>query len=101
MVVGTIFKITLTGTYTVLRSLNTADGYYPYGDLVQGTDGNFYGTTSTGGSNGAGTIFKITPAGVYTVLHNLSSTADGADPKGSLVQHSNGNFYGMTYQGRN
>jgi uncharacterized repeat protein (TIGR03803 family) len=96
---GTIFKITLTGTYTVLRSLNTADGYYPYGDLVQGTDGNFYGTTSTGGTTGAGTIFKITPAGAYTVLHNLSSVADGSNPKGSLVQHSNGNFYGMTTQG--
>ena len=45
------------------------------------------------------TICKITPAGVYTVLHNLSSTADGANPKGSLVQHSNGSFYGMTTDG--
>jgi uncharacterized repeat protein (TIGR03803 family) len=96
---GTIFKMTLTGTYTVLRNLNTTDGYYPYGDLVQGTDGNFYGTTSTGGSGGAGTIFKITSAGTYTVLRNLSNSTDGANPKGSLVQHSNGNFYGMTTQG--
>ncbi len=99
---GTIFKMTLAGVYTVLRSLNTADGYYPLGDLVQGTDGNFYGTTSTGGANGAGTIFKITPSGTYTVLRNLSSVADGSNSKGSLVQHSNGNFYGvMTTGGTN
>ena len=96
---GTVFKITLSGNYTVLRHLNTADGYYPYGDLVQATDGNFYGTTSTGGANGAGTIFRITPAGVYTVLRNLSYTADGGNPKGSLVQHSNGNFYGTNTTG--
>jgi uncharacterized repeat protein (TIGR03803 family) len=96
---GTIFKITLAGNYTVLRHLNTADGYYPYGDLVQGTDGNFYGTTSTGGANGAGTIFKITPAGVYTVLRNLSYTPDGGNPKGSLVQYTDGNFYGTASTG--
>jgi uncharacterized repeat protein (TIGR03803 family) len=96
---GTIFKMTLTGTYTVLRSLNTNDGYYPLGDLVQGTDSSFYGTTSTGGVNGAGTIFKITRTGVYTVLRSLKLSTDGGNPKGSLVQHSNGNFYGMTFQG--
>jgi uncharacterized repeat protein (TIGR03803 family) len=96
---GTIFKISLTGTYTVLRHLNTADGYYPLGDLFQGTDGNFYGTTSVGGNNGVGTIFKITPAKVYTVLRALTQSTDGSNPKGSLVQHSNGNFYGMTFQG--
>lgn len=98
---GTIFKITLSGNYTVLRHLNTADGYYPFGDLVQGTDGNFYGTTSTGGANGAGTIFKITPSGVYTVLRNLSFTSDGGNPKGSLVQYTDGNFYGTTSTGGN
>ena len=96
---GTIFKMTIAGVYTVLRAFNSADGYYPFGDLVQATDGNFYGTTSTGGANGAGTIFKITPAGVFSVLRNLSQATDGAGPKGSLIQHTDGNFYGTTSNG--
>lgn len=96
---GTIFKITIAGAYTVLRAFNSADGYYPYGDLVQGTDGNFYGTTSTGGTNGFGTIFKITPAGAYTVLRNLSANTDGSSPRGSLIQYTDGNFYGTTSAG--
>jgi len=49
--------------------------------------------------NNAGTIFKITPAKVYTVLRHLTQSTDGSNPKGSLVQHSNGNFYGMTSAG--
>jgi uncharacterized repeat protein (TIGR03803 family) len=60
---GTIFKIAKTGTpFTVLRHLNgTTDGGSSQGDLVQATDGNFYGMCYSGGVNGNGTIFKITP----------------------------------------
>jgi hypothetical protein len=74
---GMIFKITPSGTFTTLHS----GGEY-VGTLVQGTDGNFYGTTS-------GTIFKITPTGTLTTLHN------GVDAN-ALVQASDGNFYGTT-----
>ena len=66
--------------------------------LVQGTDGNFYGTTVEGGANcpplGCGTIFKITPSGTLTTLHSFGGT-DGTEPHG-LVQATNGNFYGTT-----
>src|SRR5277367_4076965 len=59
---GTVFKITGGGTLTTLHSFDGgADGGSPFGGLVQATDGNFYGTTVSGGANGqGGTIFKIT-----------------------------------------
>lgn len=97
---GTIFKITSGGTFTVLKNLSAGtDGQSPYGALLQGTDGNFYGMTSGSGANGGGTIFKITPTGTLTVLRALLSTADGGNPRGSLVKGADGNYYGMTYIG--
>jgi uncharacterized repeat protein (TIGR03803 family) len=96
---GTIFKITSTGTFTLLRSLTSTDGINPYGSLLQGTDGNFYGMTSASGANSGGTIFKITAAGTLTVLHALQTTTEGGNSKGSLVKGTDGNYYGLTYTG--
>jgi uncharacterized repeat protein (TIGR03803 family) len=97
---GTVFKITPAGAETVLWSFGSGtDGDEPYGSLVQGTDGNFYGMTHEGGINNSGTVFKITPAGAETVLWSFGSGTDGSAPYGSLVQGTNGNFYGMTYEG--
>ena len=97
---GTIFKVTTTGTLTVLKHLSQAiDGGYPQCDLIQATDGNFYGTCYNGGSIGYGTIFKITTAGAYTVIKNLSYSTDGASPYGGLMQNTDGNFYGITLAG--
>ena len=66
--------------------------------MVQGTDGNFYGTTSAGGTNDAGTIFQITRTGELTTLFNFDS-ADGSYPYAPLVQDTNGKFYGTTFDG--
>jgi uncharacterized repeat protein (TIGR03803 family) len=86
-------------TFTVLASFDGTDGAYPYlGTLVQGTDGNFYGTTSGGGANNAGTVFKITPSGTLTTLHSFDST-DGANPDGGLFLAANGVLYGTTSSG--
>jgi uncharacterized repeat protein (TIGR03803 family) len=110
---GTVFRITPDGAETVLYSFagGNADGANPTGDLVQGSDGNFYGATGSGGPgecpgiepvgyNGppstCGTLFKLTPDGAEMVLHFFSGGADGGQPTGSLVQGSDGNFYGTT-----
>jgi uncharacterized repeat protein (TIGR03803 family) len=103
---GTVFKITAAGTLTTLYSFcaqaGCVDGSLPVAALVQGTDGNFYGTTGYGGANcpnnfpsGCGTVFKITPAGKLTTLHSFAG-GDGSTPVGGLVQGTGGNFYGTT-----
>ena len=98
---GTVFKMTPAGVVTVLYAFANGvanDGVHPR-SLVQGTDGNFYGTTAAGGANNQGTVFKITPAGVETVLHSFGAGSDGQDPEVGLIQASDGNFYGTTQKG--
>jgi uncharacterized repeat protein (TIGR03803 family) len=99
---GTIFKITLTGTLTTLYSF---PGYTPPSSaLVEGADGNFYGTTYTGGSGkygAGGTFFSVTPGGAVTTLYNfcnLQNCADGSEPA-NLYLATDGNFYGITWYG--
>ncbi|HEV2380370.1 MAG TPA: choice-of-anchor tandem repeat GloVer-containing protein [Terriglobia bacterium] len=105
---GTVFEITAAGVLTTLYSFcsqaNCSDGAGPgpAAGLVQGSDGNFYGTTSGGGGstacNGCGTVFKITPAGILSTLHSFDGT-DGEDPWAGLIQATDGNFYGTTWAG--
>jgi uncharacterized repeat protein (TIGR03803 family) len=91
-------------TFTTLVNFNGINGLQPsYIALVQGTDGNLYGTTSAGGVNsncqlGCGTIFEISPAGMLTTLHSFDYT-DGEYPYAGLLLTANGNFYGTTYKG--
>ncbi len=97
---GGVFKITPQGTLTTLHVFDGTDGANPYGGLVQGTDGNFYGTAVNGGANGYGTVFKTTPSGTLTTIYSFCSQqpncADGGQPYGGLVQGTDGNFYGTT-----
>jgi uncharacterized repeat protein (TIGR03803 family) len=73
------------------------DGCYPSSPLVQGKDGNLYGTASSCGENNGGTFFKITTGGTFTVLYNFCiDCADGRGPAGGFVQALDGNFYGTT-----
>jgi uncharacterized repeat protein (TIGR03803 family) len=105
---GTVFKLTLDGVETVLYSFTGAqyggpgnDGAVPGGQLIQGSDGNFYGTTIEGGLTcgnqpmdpaGCGVVFAVTPSGIETVLHWFSGP-DGYSP-GGLIQGNDGNLYG-------
>jgi uncharacterized repeat protein (TIGR03803 family) len=100
---GTVFKITPHGTLTTLHTFEGTDGASPEGALVEGIDGNFYGTTAYGGSSsacagGCGTIFKITAEGNLTTLYSLDSV-NGASPYSALVQAADGNFYSTTAYG--
>ena len=108
---GVIFKVTPQGKYTPIYVFcsqpNCLDGGQPADGLVQGTDGNFYGTTLLGGTHlysnfFGGTIFKLTPAGQYTVLYNFCNQpncTDGGNAIAGLTQGTDGNFYGTTEVG--
>jgi uncharacterized repeat protein (TIGR03803 family) len=98
---GVVYKITASGKLTVIHSFDggTYGGHPSGGPLVQGSDGNFYGTAACCGSIGGGVVFKITAAGQFTVLHNINATTDGSNPLAGLVQATDGNFYGTTYGG--
>jgi uncharacterized repeat protein (TIGR03803 family) len=97
---GTVFKITPGGTLTTLYSFCVKAGcpVYPWAALVQGTDGNLYGTTSSGGANPDGVIFTMTLAGKLTVLHSFDGS-DGGAPYAKPIQATNGIFYGTTAEG--
>jgi uncharacterized repeat protein (TIGR03803 family) len=89
-------------TFTNLLSFDGTDGALPYAGLVQGTDGDFYGTTYNGGTYGYGTVFKITAAGRLTTLYSFCPgqvCTDGQYPNAGLVEATNGNFYGTTPSG--
>jgi uncharacterized repeat protein (TIGR03803 family) len=100
---GTVFKISPSGTLTTLHSFcYCTGGANPDAGLVQGTDGNFYGTTEDDGANHGGTIFKITPGGMLTTLYNFCAQhgcTDGENPYATLVQDTDGTFYGTTASG--
>ena len=81
-----VYKVTRTGKLTVLYNFDGMHGNQPVGPLVQGRDGNFYGTTTEGGTNNAGVIFKVSARGKLTVLHNINGTTDGAVPFAGLAQ---------------
>jgi uncharacterized repeat protein (TIGR03803 family) len=96
---GTIFKLTTNGTFTSMYSFTgTNDGANPYAGLVQGSDGNFYGTTFFGGTNGYGTVFRFATNGTFTTLVSFGNT-NGAYPQAGVIQASDGNFYGTTSAG--
>jgi uncharacterized repeat protein (TIGR03803 family) len=95
---GTVFKMTPAGKVTFIYEFDKTHGAGPIGPVIQGTNGNFYGTTSEGGTSGFGVVFKLTSAGVLTVLHNFNGT-DGKTPDAGLVQANDGNFYGVASAG--
>jgi uncharacterized repeat protein (TIGR03803 family) len=110
---GTVFEMTPSGTLTTLHSFSGTDGQPGYGGaLIEATDGNFYGTTEGGGTgtsslfcpSGCGTVYRISPAGKFATLYDFCSQrncSDGAVPNASLVQGTDGNFYGTTFYGGN
>jgi uncharacterized repeat protein (TIGR03803 family) len=98
---GIVFKITRTpgdvgDTFTNLVEFTFDNGANPTAGLIQTSDGNFYGTTRSGGNN-YGTVFRMTPDGNLTTIFAFHGT-DGSGPQ-ALIQASDGNFYGTTSVG--
>ena len=91
--------ITLAGIETILYSFGeNGSGASPQG-LTLLADGNFYGTTTSGGANNLGTVYELTPAGAQTVLYSFAAAPDGQTPVAGLSSDSDGNLYGVTYYG--
>jgi len=104
----TLASATLVGAQTLqtLVSFNGTNGAWPVASLTLGNNGNFYGTTASGGNinlnngNGCGTVFQITTNGALTTLFSFNG-ANGEGPFASLTLGNDGNFYGTTYGGGN
>jgi uncharacterized repeat protein (TIGR03803 family) len=95
---GTVFHIDLEGNFSTLYAFSGPDGQSP-ADLLQGQDGNLYGTT--GGAAGPGAVFKLTPGGTLSTLYAFCSQpncADGSAPA-SLIQLPDGDLAGVTLGG--
>lgn len=89
-------------TFIPLHSFSGTDGNKSFAGVVQGKNGNLYGTTYFGGAKNDGEVFQITTAGKLTTLHSFCSTSGCADGEYSYavpVQDADGNFYGTTYLG--
>jgi len=106
---GSIFKVSPAGTVTPLyifcATKPCRDGSTPNG-IVLASDGNFYGTTRSGGAANAGTIFVVGPAGgsvgtLYSFCASKQVCTDGVFPEGELIQGTDGALYGTTFLGGN
>jgi uncharacterized repeat protein (TIGR03803 family) len=93
----TIYEISSAGQLTILHTLTNAEGYQG-GQMIQASDGDFYGGLNLGGANGFGTAFKMTPQGAFTVLHNFDGT-DGTDAASGMVQVGSNSFIGAAQLG--
>jgi len=107
---GVVYRTDTSGNITTLYSFSGGkDGYGPEGSLIQASDGYFYGVTQNGGdltceilpTAGCGTIFRIDSSGDLTSLYSFTGGPDGANPSATLLQGSDGLFYGTTLNGGN
>src|SRR2546428_273182 len=102
---GTVFKLNPDGSgYSVLHSFISraaVEGTFPGGRLMEGGEGSLYGTTASGGSYNQGTVFKLNKDGsLYGILHSFTTDGiDGYNPRGGVVEGSDGVLYGATGQG--
>jgi uncharacterized repeat protein (TIGR03803 family) len=96
---GTVFRMSSGGRMLWSFSFRGTNGANPKGALMEGRDGNIYGTTSTGGKYGCGTVFRISRWGRHTLLYSFTGGPDGAIPVTGVVRGKDGMFYGTTLHG--
>ncbi len=103
---GTVFELSPNGsggyTFSNLHSFTGgSDGKYPLSTLVMDSKGNFYGTTTYGGTsqNGSGVLFELNPATKTMIAVHSFQYSEGYTPSGNLILDSKGNLYGTAQQG--
>ncbi|MGA9474589.1 MAG: choice-of-anchor tandem repeat GloVer-containing protein [Terriglobales bacterium] len=99
---GLVYKLTGGAEQVLYNFVGGSDGQEPNGGLILDKNGNLYGTTYRGGSNGGGrpgTVFEVSAAGIETVLHRFGAGNDGKLPTSGLVMDKKGNLYGTTSAG--
>lgn len=97
---GNVFRISPTGAFTNVCSFDPVDGGYPLAGIIQGSDGSLYGMTVTDGAFVQGTLFRVSSSGNLTSLYSFTGGTDGhGSSTATLVQGSDGNFYGTSRSG--
>jgi len=99
---GAIMRVTPAGTATVVHAFkgDATEGISPFAGPIQGSDGNLYGTTFSGGTQNLGTVYKLGLDGTYTNLYSFTTTSQGAyNPYAGLVQGPDGALYGTALSG--
>ena len=102
---GNIYKVTTAGVNTGLHDFNSVTdgvcnpGSFPVVNLLQVTDGSFYGINYGGGGGNTGSIYKLTSANVFSVFLFPNTGASGSQPYSTLLQNTNGLVYGTTSSG--
>ncbi|MGC1372511.1 MAG: choice-of-anchor tandem repeat GloVer-containing protein, partial [Candidatus Sulfotelmatobacter sp.] len=98
--VSTVYKYARSsGSLTTIYQFTQSEGFNVVASLVQGTDGNLYGTAYQGGGAGCGAIFELSTSGILLWDYSFPCQPGGANPIAGLIQASDGNFYGTTYNG--
>jgi uncharacterized repeat protein (TIGR03803 family) len=96
---STIYEYMPSGSFSTIYQFTGTTGLNPFDSLTEGNDGNLYGTAHAGGASGCGTIFKISKAGKMLWYYSFPCGVGGLAPVASLIQASDGNFYGTTDSG--
>src|SRR5258708_1602465 len=94
---GNVYKLTAAGAYTNLHTFSGSD-CGPASSLIQGTDGNLYGTLYNCSNGILGCVYKISTAGVFTEIYDFSASS-GYNPCTGVIQGKNGKLYGATNTG--
>jgi uncharacterized repeat protein (TIGR03803 family) len=99
---GTVFSLTPSGsgswTVDTLYSFSTTVGDKPLSGVLA-RNGMLYGTTSAKGESGFGSVFELDGSGILRTLTNFSGTGTGSEPAGNLLMDSDGNLYGVGFEG--
>jgi uncharacterized repeat protein (TIGR03803 family) len=93
---STIYKYNAATGFTTIYQFDGTHGSSPGSPLIQGMDGNLYGSASSGGANNCGTLFKMSRSGVILNYFSLTCGVGGNYPFGSLVLATDGSIYGAT-----